>query len=50
MCILCEISKLDYKGVILKNHFHELLHIRGHSAGSICQEDMYFLLLRQAIS
>ena len=34
----------------IKNHFHELLHIPGHSADSICQEDMYIVMLRQAIS
>ena len=31
-------------------HIHELLHIPGYSAGSIWQEDMYFVMLRQAIS
>ena len=38
------------KGEILKNHFQELLHIPGPSGDSLCQEDMYFVMLRQAIS
>ena len=35
---------------ILKNHFDELLYVPGHSADSLCLEDMYFVMLRQAIS
>ena len=42
--------KMMSSGRNFKNHFHELLHIPGHSADSICQEDMCFVMLRQAIS
>ena len=44
------LKMMCHKDKILKNHYHELLHIPGHSADSICLEDMYFVMLRQAIS
>ena len=50
MYIYVYIYMYIYKGEILKNHFHELLHIPGHSGDSLCQEDMYFVMLRHGIS
>ena len=49
ICYYGEISKSCHKSEILKNHFHKHFHIPGRSADSICQEDMYFVMLWQAI-